>query len=253
MDNTEVLAAQVFKKDGFGKIRTIVDGGAVLFVAVDVAMALGYRNPRAAISRHCKGVAKRDILTNGGMQAFSLITEGDLYRLIVHSKLPAAEDFERWVFEEVLPTIRRTGSYTAKKEENLIDLAKKNPEILTLLAKNLLSEQSKSRQLEAQVCDLQPKAEYYDTFVKSGDCSNIRTTAKELEIPEKTFVKYLLSGGFLYRSPSGTLLPYALKKNDGLFKVRDFHVNGHMRSQTLITPKGKKFFNDLLYGGFEEE
>ena len=85
MDNTEVLAAQVFKKDGFGKIRTIVDGGAVLFVAVDVAMALGYRNPRAAISRHCKGVAKRDILTNGGMQAFSLITEGDLYRLIVHS------------------------------------------------------------------------------------------------------------------------------------------------------------------------
>ena len=57
MDNTEVLAAQVFKKDGFGKIRTIVDGGAVLFVAVDVAMALGYRNPRAAISRHCKGVA----------------------------------------------------------------------------------------------------------------------------------------------------------------------------------------------------
>ena len=153
----------------------------------------------------------------------------------------------------MLPTIRRTGSYTAKKEESLIDLAKQNPEILTLLAKNLLSEQSKSRQLEAQVCDLQPKAEYYDTFVKSGDCSNIRTTAKELEIPEKAFVKYLLSGGFLYRSPSGTLLPYALKKNDGLFKVRDFRVNGHMRSQTLITPKGKKFFNDLLYGGFEEE
>ncbi|MHC9035825.1 hypothetical protein F8A90_05740 [Cobetia sp. cqz5-12] len=87
------------------------DGGETLFVASDVALALGYSNPRDAVSRHCKGVVKRDIPTASGIQSFSMIRESDLYRLIVKSKLPSAVSFEEWVFDEVLPTIRKTGSY----------------------------------------------------------------------------------------------------------------------------------------------
>ena len=91
----------------------VVEGysGETLFVASDVASALGYANPRDAISRHCKGVVKRDIPTVSGAQSFSMIRESDLYRLIVKSKLPSAMWFEEWVFDEVLPTIRKTGSY----------------------------------------------------------------------------------------------------------------------------------------------
>ena len=94
---------QIFENEMFGSIRTLVDGEKVLFCGSDVAKALGYAKPQNAIAAHCKGALKRGILTNGGEQEMSFIHEGDLYRLIVHSKLPAAEKFERWVFDDVLP------------------------------------------------------------------------------------------------------------------------------------------------------
>ena len=89
------------------------DDGDTLFIAADVATALGYANPRDAIRRHCRGVVKRDTPTASGVQSFSVIREPDIYRLIVKSKLAAAERFEAWVFEEVLPTIRQHGRYEA--------------------------------------------------------------------------------------------------------------------------------------------
>jgi len=101
----------VFRNQEFGKIRTAEENGKVLFSGSDVAKALGYSNDRDAINRHCKGVVKRDTLTAGGRQEITFITEGDVYRLITHSKLPAAEEFEHWVFDEVLPTIRKDGYY----------------------------------------------------------------------------------------------------------------------------------------------
>ena len=85
--------------------------GKPYFVGTDVAKALGYSNPRKAILDHCKGVTKRDTPTSSGIQSMSYINEGDLYRLIMKSKLPSAEKFESWVMDEVLPTIRKTGSY----------------------------------------------------------------------------------------------------------------------------------------------
>ena len=102
---------KVFQNEQFGKVRTLDEDGKVLFSASDVAKALGYSNTRDAITRHCKGVVKRDTLTNGGNQTLAFIPEGDVYRLITHSRLPAAEKFERWVFDEVLPTIRQYGAY----------------------------------------------------------------------------------------------------------------------------------------------
>lgn len=102
---------QIFNSGEFGEIRTIEIDGKPYFVGTDVAKALGYSNPRKAILDHCKGVTKRDTLTSSGVQSMSYINEGDLYRLIMKSKLPSAEKFESWVMDEVLPTIRKTGSY----------------------------------------------------------------------------------------------------------------------------------------------
>lgn len=102
---------QIFNSGEFGEIRTIEIDGKPYFVGTDVAKALGYSNPRKAILDHCKGVTKRDTPTSSGIQSMSYINEGDLYRLIMKSKLPSAEKFESWVMDEVLPTIRKTGSY----------------------------------------------------------------------------------------------------------------------------------------------
>ena len=102
---------QIFNSEEFGEIRTTEIDGKPYFVASDVANALGYTNPRKAVIDHCKGVTKRDTPTSSGVQSMSYIGEGDLYRLIMKSKLPSAEKFESWVMDEVLPSIRKTGSY----------------------------------------------------------------------------------------------------------------------------------------------
>ncbi|SDB36817.1 Prophage antirepressor [Ruminococcaceae bacterium FB2012] len=107
-----------FFNEKFGKIRTILDErGKVLFCGLDIAKALGYSRPADAITAHSKGSVKRRLLTNGGYQEIKFITEGDVYRLIAHSRLPSAEEFETWVFDDVLPTIRRTGGYVNDAEK----------------------------------------------------------------------------------------------------------------------------------------
>ena len=85
---------EVFDNPEFGQMRILNEDGKYLFCASDAATALGYSNPRSALQRHCNGVVKRDNITPGGSQTLSYIPEGDLYRLIVHSKLPSAEKFE---------------------------------------------------------------------------------------------------------------------------------------------------------------
>lgn len=102
---------EIFSSEEFGQVRTMVINNNPYFCASDVAKALGYSNTRDAVSRHCKGVVKSDIPTNSGVQTVSFIPEGDIYRLIMKSKLPSAEKFESWVVDEVLPTIRKTGGY----------------------------------------------------------------------------------------------------------------------------------------------
>ena len=107
---------KIFSNEKFGSIRTVKDGDRVLFVANDIAKALGYISQKDAVSRHCKGALKRRYLTEGGEQELKVIPEGDIYRLIVKSKLPSAEEFESWVFDEVLPTIRKTGGYVSNDD-----------------------------------------------------------------------------------------------------------------------------------------
>lgn len=99
--------------DRMSNVRTIEFNGEIWFVGVDVTRTLGYKNGRDAIARHCKpkGVAKHDTLTSKGWQNLTLISEGNVMRLIMKSQLPSAEAFEEWVFDEVLPAIRKKGYY----------------------------------------------------------------------------------------------------------------------------------------------
>lgn len=107
---------QIFNNPEFGIVRTLKeDNGVVLFCASDVAKALGYARPKDAVAAHCKGAVKRRTPTNGGEQEMSFIPESDLYRLVFSSKLPTAEKFTDWVTSEVLPNIRKTGSYMMPK------------------------------------------------------------------------------------------------------------------------------------------
>ena len=108
---------QIFENPMFGAIRTLKDGGKVLFCAKDIAVALGYKRPKDAIAAHCKGAVKRRSLTGGGEQEMNFIPEGDIYRLAAKSELPGADKFESWIFDEVLPSIRKHGVYISDKSK----------------------------------------------------------------------------------------------------------------------------------------
>lgn len=108
MDSKRCNALHVFKNKTFGQLRTIEEDGKILFCASDVAKALGYAKPFDAVSRHCRYTVKRSTphpQAKDKMIEVTFIPEGDVYRLITHSKLPGAEKFESWVFDEVLPSL----------------------------------------------------------------------------------------------------------------------------------------------------
>lgn len=109
----------IFNNEMFGDVRFVEVDGKPYAIANDVAKILGYVDCPKAIRTHCKGVAKTSIPTKGGNQEVKIIPEGDIYRLIIKSKLPSAEKFEIWVMDEVLPTIRKTGSYSLSNTNNL--------------------------------------------------------------------------------------------------------------------------------------
>lgn len=94
---------EIFKSKEFGSIRVIEENDKYLFCGSDVAKALGYARPNEAISKHCKGTLKRRTPTAGGIQEMLFITEGDVYRLIVHSKLPSAERFKNGCLKSCFP------------------------------------------------------------------------------------------------------------------------------------------------------
>ena len=219
---------EVFENQEFGSIRVLQEAGKTFFCASDVAKALGYVNPYAAVKRHCRGpLTKREGVVhkvnqygNAGEQVveISFITEGDVYRLIVHSKLPSAERFEHWVFDEVLPSIRKHGVYMS---DSILDQVIQHPEVIYPLAQELVAEREQLEGIRKQLDAAQPKADYFDTFVNSEDCTCIRNFCKEIGIPEKTAVALLLDHRYLYRSPSGWLMPFADKSARGYYDKSD--------------------------------
>ena len=174
---------EVFTKAEFGELRTVNVGDKIMFVASDVAKALGYSRPADAITAHCKGSVKHRLPTNGGMQELKIIPEGDVYRLITHSKLPAAEKFESWVFDEVLPSIRKHGAYMT---EDTIKKAMTEPDFIIKLATELKKEQEQNKQLtetcsqqQQVIGELKPKADYVDRILKSNSLVTITQIAKD--------------------------------------------------------------------------
>lgn len=108
---------KIFENAQFGQIRTAGTSNDPLFCAIDIARALNYSNPAKAVIDHCKGVTILETPSNGGVQNTKFIDEGNMYRLILKSKAPQAEAFQDWVCEEVLPSIRKTGSYSVTNQQ----------------------------------------------------------------------------------------------------------------------------------------
>lgn len=230
---------QVFNNAQFGNVRVVMENGKPLFCGSDVAKALGYARPNDAVSTHCKGTVKRSTLTNGGNQTMLYIPEGDLYRLVTHSQLPEAERFESWIFDEVLPSIRKTGAYLSP----VIDSA-----LLFKMAEAMREKEKRISALEEEKQAMLPKAEYFDALVDRNLLTNFRETAKQLHIQQKQFIQFLLDGKYIYRDARGKLMPYAPHVENGLFEVKEC-LNDHSQwsgTQTLVTPKGRETFRLLL-------
>ena len=234
---------QKFTNEQFGTIRSVVRAGKPWFVGRDVALALGYSNPRKALADHVdaedKGVTKCDTL--GGAQDFTIINESGLYALILSSKLPTAKQFRRWVTHDVIPAIRQHGAYFT---DDTLGRLLADPAQAHLLVMEYVQEALENERLKLELHEALPKAQYYDTFVNPMECTNIRATAKELGVPEKRFTKYLLRHRYLYRAPSGKLMPYAQYYNKGFFIIRDFHKRNSAEygQYPLFTAIGKAYF-----------
>jgi len=230
----------LFNSEEFGNIRTILEDDKILFCAKDIADALEYTNSRKAVNDHCRYVTKRYVphpQSEGKQIEMSFIPEGDVYRLIVGSKMPSAVQFETWLFDTVVPSIRKHGAYMT---ESTLQRVMEHPELIMAMAEQLMQEHNRAEDLSATLQDVLPKAEYYDTYVSPEDCTNIRATAKELQIPERQFCKFLVEAKFMYRCPAGNLMPYNKPGNEGMFIVRDYCTSsGHKGVYTLITPLGK--------------
>ena len=240
---------EVFKNEQFGEIRTALIENEPWFVAVDVCRALEIGNSSQAISRLDADEKMITLISNEGNKRgnpnMTVVNEPGLYTLILSSRKPEAKAFKRWITHDVIPMIRKTGCYMT---ESLLDRIQKEPAVIIELAQTLLKETNRANALEAELGIARPKADYFDAFVNPDDCTNIRTTAKELKIPERKFVKFLLNEGYLFRSPSGQLLPYNKKSNEGLFIVRDFVTFRYTGSQTYFTPKGKNVIRIRYFG-----
>lgn len=235
-----------FENMKFGKLTVIEKDGEFFFIGKEVAEKLGYINPSKAVIVHVEEDDKSYVMMahsqNGNVSKSktALINESGLYSLILSSKLPQAKEFKRWVTKDVLPSIRKNGGYI-KNQENL-----SKEEILAnavLLANNLIAEKEKV------IEDLEPKAKYFDELVDNNLLTNFRNTAKELHIPQKVFIQFLIDKGLIYRDKKNRLLPYA-KNNEGYFEIKEWcrNDNDAVGIQTFVTPKGRHFLL-LLIGG----
>ncbi len=158
---------QVFRNSQFGNLEILTIEGKQWFPAINVAETLGYTNPRKAIRDHAKerGVTIRSVIDSlGRNQNKKFIDEGNLYRLISRSKLPQAEQFEEWVFDDVLPAIRKHGIYAT---DNVIEQTLKDPDYIITVLTEYKKEKEQNLLLQQEIGELKPKADYVDEILKS--------------------------------------------------------------------------------------
>ena len=244
---------QIFENKDFGQIRTFEIGGKQLFCAADIAAALGYSNTRDAIARHCRYVVKHDIPHPQNAEkniSMNMISEGDVYRLITHSQLPSAEQFELWVFDEVLPSIRKHGAYATP--QTIYDALATPDGIMTLFTR-LKEEQDQRILLEQQCAQDKPKVLFADAVAVSDGTILIGELAKILkgngvDIGQNRLFERLRQEGYLIkRQGTDFNAPTQKAMELGLFKVKETavtHSDGHVTisKTTKVTGKGQQYF-----------
>ena len=255
---------KIFESEEFGSVRTVEEDGKMLFCGSDVAKALGYARPNDAVNDHCRidATSKRRTIIDrlGRKQEALFIPEGDVYRLIAHSKLPAADQFERWIFDDVIPTIRKTGGYVNNDElfiETYFSQVEESTKAMlraTLATVREVNE--KNRQLEQtvgiqsqQIAELQPKATYYDVVLQCEDLISITAIAKDYGKSARWMNNYLHEKGVQYRQGDIWLLyqTYAERgyTSTKTFKYEDGGEN-HVKVHTYWTQKGRLFIYELM-------
>mgnify|MGYP005940320447 FL=1 len=247
---------QIFNSPEFGDIRTVEIDGKPYFVANDVARALGYVETAKAIRTHCKGVSEMDIPSKGGIQCMKVIPEGDIYRLIVRSKLPSAEKFETWVFDEVIPSIRKNGGYIVGQEtlsdEELMAKA-------ILVAQKKIAERDKI--IEKQRLKIEadkPKTIFADAVSTSHTSILIGDLAKlicqnGIQTGQKRLFQWMRDNGYLMKSGASYNMPMQRYIEQGLFEVKESSVqnpDGSVRvtRTTKVTGKGQLYFINKFLG-----
>lgn len=251
----------IFNNPEFGSVRMIEMNGEPYFVGKDVAEILGYSNPQKAIRDHIDDEDKtlnESFTVNGTMAV--LINESGLYSLILSSKLPKAKEFKHWVTSEILPSIRKTGSYSIEQKPDSYTIedpaararrwAEEYEEKKALEIKNTeLVEQNDKLVTENKY--MKPKAAYFDALVDRETLTNFRDTAQELNIPQVAFIDFLKDNNYIYFKGSGKnrqIRAYAEPVKDGLFTLKEFtnKHNGFKGVQVFVTPKGRNVFGKLL-------
>lgn len=232
---------KVFSNEEFGEVRIVELKGKSYFIANDVAKALGYASPKDAITRHCKGATFRSYLTDGGKQKAKVIPEGDIYRLIVKSKLPSAEKFESWVFDDVLPTIRKTGGYVEDdREEEFI--YKYFPSFSEDVKMSMVQDLLKTNK------ELKPKAEYFDKTLQPSNLKSVTDIAKDLGMSAQKLNKTLHKLKVIYpKKINGKIKCWHLyaKYEHLIPEFADYHISEY--GQILKwNEKGRKFILELL-------
>ena len=257
---------EVFKNEEFGEVRTLVEGNKAFFCALDIANSLGYTNSRKAIGDHCRCVTKRYVphpQSPDKQIEMSFIPESDVYRLIIRSKLPAAEKFERWVFDEVLPMIRKTGGYVADEDlfvETYLPFSDDNTKMLFKLTLETVQQlngiiRKQAKQLE----DERPLVEFADHVSNASNLIDIGTLAKiandeNIDIGRTRLFDWLRSNGYLMDSASNKNQPYQKYIEQGLFKVREYTYKtpygDKVATKAMVTGKGQIYFVEKLRKAF---
>lgn len=245
---------QIFNNPEFGEIRTLDENGVPLFCGNYVAKALGYAVPRKALFDHCKGVLKRNIPTNGGIQEMSFIPESDIYRLVFSSKLPTAEKFTDWVTTEVLPSIRKHGAYmTPDTMQRFIA----DPDFAIGLLTALKDEQAKSRALEAEnekqsqlLADYEPKVQYLETILQSEGTMTTAQIAADYDMSAIQLNQILRDAG-IQRKVNGQWILYRRHMGKGYTKSETINITRSdgrpdTKMHTRWTQKGRLMIHEVL-------
>lgn len=244
---------KVFSHTEFGELSILIADGKEYFPATECARILGYKNPKDAVNRHCRWVAKHGLPHPQNPEKtlkMNFIPEGDLYRLIVKSQLSTAERFERWVFDEVLPSIRKHGMYAT---DELLDEMLRSPEYGIKLLTEYKEAKERAKRLEIEnaqnkqiIGELQPKASYYDLILQNKSLMPITKIAKDYGMSGQAMNKLLHELGVQYKM-GNTWLLYQEYADMGYTQSKT-HAIDTERSvmHTYWTQKGRLFLYDLL-------